>query len=566
MSDVRNYGRMFHPYYLYPFRLYIDRNTKALIDNRIAEQNVQFDRITVFHDFDSSLIGFHTTEQDLEWLLSNLSYTKDFVIHAVEYIISKLIEQYKLLLQYNVPVVVILFSSVGHSKWHKSLYKEYKEHRRISKGQMLLSKANLMLRDIQDFVSKTFITDLPVRIVDVADFVKALKTVIKDYVSVCANLYLPNHAFLIELNVDADIIPYLILSRKYRQNSLYLLLTTDKDLGQIAGLANKDRNNIWLIRKITRQSNTSVKTIDTDNTQEQQVIVVSDRQASTDSSKSIQSYTLVHTRDNMYVMLLGSESHSYFEKLVNQISDDKLKSAVIRREIYVHPYAIPIYLSIVGDASDNIPNCKTGLGKKILSDILWLIHIVYPEILEETDFIEYVYQLYLRTMFLSDYTLLTKQAKSRVNKLRTGLRKYIASDKIVQFKLLLETFLKHVAGKHSEQVIVEQKQDIRDISKHYQISITEILSLQEYTSAYEQLKQIHITNSQPHLCFVRNMYLTAFELFDRTYSQSLAISVFEKLSKYLKQDYTKAKNSFDMFMQYRTGLRTNIDNLLAQLI
>jgi len=532
-DQIRPNLQSLHPYYLYPFRLYIDGQVKFLVDEHIKRNSLRFDRITVFHDFDSALLGFHSTEKDLEWLLTNLHYTKDYVIHAIEYTCTKLVQQYLTLREYGLPVSVILFSSVGQPKWHKSLWKPYKEQRRIAKGEMLLSKVNLVLRDIQDYVAKSFTTDIKVTIESASDFARALKTIIKDYVAFFVNNYLPDHAFVIEPNVDADIIPYVVLRQKYRPESLYLILSSDKDLLQILGLADPDHNNILQVRKVWRkQSDLQQPQGDTE------VISTSDNKR----ERNTQTYLTVIDRKTAYWTFLAKR--------------DEVQHSGVR--IHVNPYAITLHLALTGDLSDNIPNCRSGIGIKTLMDIITLAHIVQSALYNATDYITFLTQLHNCLVRLRNPSLLTKEELQRIK--QTGLSKYVGSRKIELVVNLLRTLFSHVAK-------TAVPQNTKDAIKHHGglLSIDEVLMAVEAHSAYKFLKDLKIDNAQANICFVRNLFLVSFELYYRTQGVNQVQNILAKIATKLKTDYRQQKLDFDTIMQYRTGMRTNLEQVLDQI-
>jgi len=559
-----------NPYYLYPFRHYIDANIAQLIKLTVQDRINEFKRITVFHDFDPSLIGFYTTESDIQWLLEHLAYTKDIVIHVIEYTVQKLIEQYQILKQEfkDKDIKIVLFSSVGQSKWHKAIYREYKSHRRIAKSEQLLSQVNMTLSDLQDYVRKTFISiSSPIQITELSDFVKALKTLIKDYVSVAVNMYLKNQVFINVINLEADLVPYLILRQKYRTDSLYVILTNDKDLAQITGLSDPNIDNILLIRKVHKKQNRQNNQVNIDTAKSDTIDFAIE---GTVNNKKTDSYIYIYTRKNAFAMLFGSEYTDMLDTLLSKHIIDKELKNQIGKDIYVNPYFVPLYLSITGDMSDNIPSCKTGLGKKHLFNIAWLIHIANPELSTETDSLAYLYKLYLTVVKLSDYTLVDTDTNNRIRKLSKQLVRYIASDKIAKLKQLLETAIKSVFGS-SIQTDKEGTNTTEDnirstikgiLSNDYEALEQVLRSIEACTETYRKLKQLHVTTTQTSLCFIRNLYLTTFELYYQTCPKNQITDLLNQVKKGLQQDHTKTQVAFDTFMQYRFGLRTNIDTLI----
>jgi len=543
-------------YLEHPYRLHIDNSIAQLIDYKLRQANFNPKRITVFVDFDSALIGFHTTENDFSTIVQYIQLIKDFVLHAVEYIARKLIEQY-ITLKNTFPdkqIYVILFSNTGRSKYHIHLHAEYKMHRRIAKAEQLLSKLNVTLKDLQDAIFKNFVYESAIQITEPTDFVKALKTLIKEYVSVLCNTYLPNHAFIVAQNLESDLIPYLILRQKYNTESLYLILSSDKDFAQLTAYSDYEANNIWLIRKVYRFAKQEQQ--ESINPEDDLVLLYEQEtdQSENEQTTKTTSYTLIHDKYDSFAIVFGPEYVQLREKLLLDIvktTKDKSIESVLNN-VKINPLFSTLYLAITGDQSDNIPSCKLGLGKITLFDIAYLLHLFDQTLIEHRSLHTYATALYKTAYKLSSLVMETEQERRLFAAIkRTRLGKYVASDKLIQFRQLLETYINRFTSK----VTIEPGDTI---------TMLDVLVAQNIKTVYKELKSLHIHQSNAHLCFLRNMYLVSFELAEQVLEPLVIDQIMHQL-RYLLTDYRKAKVDFDTLMLYKVGLATNINPLLATL-
>jgi len=537
----------------YPYRLYIDNKTAQMIQYKLLETKFDPKRITVFVDFDSALIGFHATENDFSTIVQQMQLVKDYVLHAVEYIAQKLIEQY-ITLKNAFPdkqINVILFSNVGKSKYHIQLYNEYKIHRRISKAEQLLSKLNITIKDLQDVINKNFIYDSVIQITEPTDFIKALKTLIKEYVSVLCNIYLPNHVFIIAQNLESDIIPYLILKQKYNTESLYLILSSDKDFVQLTAYSDSDINNIWLIRKTYRYTKTDNETDTIDDNDDLIIISENDINDKKQINETI-SYTLLHDKYDSFAITFGPDYTKLKEKLIfesTKTTKDKNIETLLNNT-KINPLFSVLYLAIIGDQSDNIPSCKLGLGKVALFDIAYLTHLFDQDLIKHKSLHTYTNALYKVVYKLSMLVFDNENERMLFDLIkRTRLGKYIASDKLIQFRQLLETYI----NRFTSNVTVEAGDSA---------TMLDILLSQSIKTVYKELKSLYVHQSNAHLCFLRNMYLVSFELVEQVL-EPLVIDQITQQLRYLIVDYRKAKIDFDSLMLYKVGLSTNINQLLS---
>lgn len=539
----------------YPYRLYIDNKTVQMIQYKLLETKFDPKRITVFVDFDSALIGFHTTENDFSTIIQQMQLIKDYVLHAVDYIAQKLIEQY-ITLKNAFPdkqINVVLFSNVGKSKYHIQLYNEYKIHRRISKAEQLLSKLNITIKDLQDAINKNFIYDSVIQITEPTDFIKALKTLIKEYVSVLCNIYLPNHVFIVAQNLESDIIPYLILKQKYNTESLYLLLSSDKDFVQLTAYSDSDVNNIWLIRKIHRFAKTDNETnTDTLDNNDDLIIMSENDIINGKQINETISYTLLYDKYDSFAIALGPDHAKLKEKLIldfTKITKDKDMETLLNN-VKINPLFSVLYFAITGDQSDNIPSCKLGLGKVALFDIAYLIHLFDQDLIKHKSIHTYTNALY-KVIYKLSMLIFDNENERKLFDLvkRTRLGKYIASDKLIQFRQLLETYI----NRFTNNVSVEAGDST---------TILDILLTQNIKTVYKELKSLYVHQSNTHLCFLRNMYLVSFELAEQVLEPLVIDQIMQQL-RYIVVDYRKAKVDFDSFMLYKVGLSTNINQLLS---